>query len=143
MARFQERPLEARFWEKVDVRGPSECWPWLGAKNSRGYGTIRINGRTGRATHAACMLAYDRPVPSGFEVCHRCDNPSCVNPTHLWIGTKSDNMQDSIAKGRRYSPFCKHGHLLNTEKDKFGQRRCLACDRERWHRRKFNQRSET
>jgi hypothetical protein len=89
-----------RFWAKVDRRGPDECWPWLGSKITSGYGNIRYGYRTHIATHVVLELVLGLTVPKGMRVCHSCDNPECVNPAHLWIGTDRDNVRDSWAKGR-------------------------------------------
>lgn len=89
-----------RFWSKVD-RSP-DCWVWTGAVNDRNrpsYGRIRIDGRT-RYTHRLSWEMHHGPVPAGMEVCHTCDNPPCVRPDHLFLGTTSDNQQDACRKGR-------------------------------------------
>ena len=94
--------LEERFWAKVDKKGPEECWEWTGAKLRDGYGRIREGGQYGRpvlAHRASWELAKD-PIPKGMCVLHRCDNPACVNPAHLFLGTISDNAQDMVNKGR-------------------------------------------
>lgn len=91
--------LDKRFWEKVDRRGPDECWPWIGAEHGRGYGGILINYKSvpaHRVAHALCKGV----VPPGMFVLHRCDNPKCVNPAHLFLGTHQDNMDDMVSKGR-------------------------------------------
>ena len=93
--------LEARFWAKVDVTG--DCWLWTGAKNHQGYGRVQL-GRRGegviRAHRLAWQLANGDSIPSGMFVCHTCDTPSCVRPSHLWLGTRLDNMRDCARKGR-------------------------------------------
>jgi hypothetical protein len=97
------RPLADRFWEKVIQAGPDDCWLWLGAKRYGGYGVIGAGGAGGGrhmvATHVSLLLA-GVAVPDGMHVLHRCDNPSCVNPKHLWLGSREDNMRDASRKGR-------------------------------------------
>jgi len=98
------KPLSERFWPKVDMSiGPDACWPWLGTKLPSGYGTVGLGGRhlgKGYAHRVAWELANRRPVPPGLYVLHRCDNPSCVNPGHLFAGTAKQNVDDMCAKGR-------------------------------------------
>lgn len=89
-----------RFWAKVDKSG--ECWEWTGCKQPSGYGKFRINSQHHRAHRVAWQLTYG-DIPSDLLVCHHCDNPSCVNPAHLFLGTQKDNVQDSVRKGRFYT----------------------------------------
>ena len=90
--------LPHRFWTKVE-KTPT-CWLWQGAKDSRGYGSFYFNGSV-KSTH---RLVYETLVDSisiGLYVLHICDNPACVNPDHLFLGTQKDNVQDCLSKGRR------------------------------------------
>lgn len=87
-----------RFWKKVDKSG--NCWIWTGDRTSKGYGRISKDGvRIG--THRYSWLIHNGTIPKGLCVCHTCDNPPCVNPDHLWLGTNLENQQDMTKKGRR------------------------------------------
>ncbi len=95
-----------RFWETVDRSGgDNACWPWIGGRDFKdGRGRFWLNGTTVYASRAVWEFVYG-PVPENLHVLHKCDNPPCCNPTHLFLGTLSDNTQDMLAKGRgRYGP---------------------------------------
>lgn len=102
---MEQKDIE-RFWSKVDKSG--DCWEWVGYLNEKGYGKFRLNNKLQRAHRISYALKYGA-IPEGMLVCHRCDNPKCVNPEHLFIGTTTDNARDSISKGRR--PKMKHPSL--------------------------------
>lgn len=94
------KPLESRFWSYVS-KGDS-CWLWIGARTVTGYGAIGAE-RPSRKTLKAHRVSYELhlgKIPDGLLVCHRCDNPLCVNPDHLFLGTSLDNNRDREAKGR-------------------------------------------
>lgn len=89
--------VESNFWRKVDKTG--ECWVWTGSKHSFGYGHFRVQGVLLRAHRITWEWVFGE-IPSGMCVLHRCDNPSCVRPDHLFLGTKKDNSVDMASKGR-------------------------------------------
>lgn len=93
-----------KFWSRVDKSaGPDACWPWTGCRQPRGYGHFYPAFRVNLYAHrVAWELANGAPVPAGMFVMHACDNPACVNPAHLSVGTQSDNMQDCARKGRAH-----------------------------------------
>lgn len=93
--------LLERFYSHVGI-GP-HCWEWQAGRSSVwGYGSARVAGRTVPAHRLSWQLTYG-DIPAGMVVCHACDNPPCVRPSHLFLGTQRDNIQDSLAKGRHSS----------------------------------------
>jgi hypothetical protein len=117
--------LAERFWSKVDKSG--ECWLWTGALASSGYGAIRVRSYVTEYAHRVALKLSGVEVPDGLFVCHHCDNPSCVNPAHLFVGTAKDNAQDMSRKGRgrKGGTHCKRGHLIA------GAVNCRECQRDR------------
>jgi len=109
----------ARFWKKVARCSASECWLWTAGKTPAGYGHFGLCRSGKDETYYAHRVSYfiEHGVdPGSFHVCHTCDQPSCVNPAHLWLGTDASNMQDASRKGRVLTgdnhPYRKHPELI-------------------------------
>ena len=110
-------PPHLRFWDKVEQS--DDCWRWLGAKCSYGYGVIsigpKINNRLVKAHRISYEIHYGS-IPDGFSVCHSCDNPECTNPSHLFAAPHRENMLDMVAK-RRHAFGSRNGHAKLCELD--------------------------
>ena len=89
------------FWKKVEKT--ERCWNWTAAKNEKGYGFFGIIGKTDRS-HRISWVLNNGQIPDNLFVCHKCDNPKCVNPAHLFLGTNKDNVDDMVAKQRNSKP---------------------------------------
>lgn len=106
-------PLADRFWTKVDQSG--ECWEWTAYRSRDGYGMIGLDLRGVDRAHRVAWRLMNGPIPPGLQVLHRCDNPPCVNPAHLWLGTQAENIADMNRKGRsRKNP--RRGSAVTTSK---------------------------
>lgn len=95
---------QEKFWEKVDIRSEDECWEWLAGRNKKGYGNFYVSIGHSKDKHCLAhrrswILTYGE-IPEGLSVLHHCDNPPCVNPKHLFLGTNQDNVDDKVRKGR-------------------------------------------
>jgi hypothetical protein len=89
--------LENRLWDGIDTSGGNNaCWEWQGSRHPDGYGQL-----DGKRVHRLVYEFLVEPIPEGMMVCHKCDNPPCCNPAHLFLGTAKDNADDMVAKGRQ------------------------------------------
>jgi hypothetical protein len=96
--------VRERFWQYVVVPDDDSCWEWVGRVNCDSYGSINggkeFNNKKLQATHVSYLIQHGSLPPKGKYLCHTCDNPGCVNPNHIFVGTQTDNMHDAINKGR-------------------------------------------
>ena len=133
--------IRIRFWRKVNKT--NRCWNWIGASDKYGYGRINWSGKTRVATRIS--WAIHNGDPGSMFVLHHCDNPSCVRPSHLFLGDQKDNMSDASKKGRLQGerPHLKKSHCLrghpydekNTYISSSGGKFCRACHRDSQNKR--------
>jgi len=104
--------ITKRFWKYTNVRDREHCWNWTGYIQPNGYGEVSVHSKQMGAHRLSWIIHYGK-IPDSFCVCHKCDNPSCVNPNHLFIGTYKDNVHDMMNKNR-YS--CARGEKVGGAK---------------------------
>ncbi len=98
--KYTKEQTITKFWTRVKIKGLLDCWVWQGHCLSFGYGQARFDGKRQVAHRIAWQITYG-PIPQGLFVLHKCDNPPCVNPTHLYVGTHTDNMRDVRLRNQR------------------------------------------
>jgi hypothetical protein len=96
-------PPDQRFWKFANKGNPDECWNWSGQRDKDGYGCFRFSTAKPMRAHRYSFELHGGQPQDGLFVCHKCDNPSCVNPNHLYLGSQSDNMKDRHRAGK--TPF--------------------------------------
>jgi hypothetical protein len=133
-----------RFWSRVDKSGIGDCWEWKGSKDTSGYGLIKVRSKHSKA-HRISLVLHGFPAVDGMHALHSCDNPGCVNPSHLRWGTRRDNMRDRSERGRANLPRGQNHHMTTLTDDnvreirmshlsgvdlarKFGVTRATICD---------------
>lgn len=110
----QIRPIQDRFWEKVNIAGDDECWEWQACRTKIGYGQFGIRNRIWKAHRIAWLLTHKQNPRDKF-ICHHCDNPSCCNPKHLFLGNNQLNMQDKAQKGKSNGELNNYSKLVTQE----------------------------
>lgn len=119
--------IYTRFLVKTNTHDfdQNKCWEWKGSSKGNGYGSFSFNRKNTPAHRMSYMLFISKDIPKGFDICHTCDNRMCVNPDHLFLGTRKDNMQDMKSKRRGKKPLSERKHLSESQVQEIKKR--LFC----------------
>ncbi|MCW7536708.1 HNH endonuclease [Aquabacterium sp. A7-Y] len=120
-----ETPLRQRFLAKFKIDPETQCWNWTAASCPQGYGFLKRKDGVQLRAHRVAYQLYNGEISCGWCVCHRCDNPRCVNPAHLFVGTHKDNAADMVAKGRAARSLGEHNPAARLTAD---QVRCIRSE---------------
>ena len=140
-ALYVQTDVIARLNARIKHDPDAGCLTWTGYRNPKGYGTINVAG-TPVYAHRLSWENANGPIPEGKCILHKCDNPPCCNPDHLFLGTRAENNADMVAKGRARQgasqaakTHCKRGHAFTADNTRVyrGKRHCRACERD-WRR---------
>lgn len=146
MGKKHGQTLDVYLKSRVSVEKISRCWIWSLAKDKDGYG-VAHKGKKNIRAHRISYEAFIGQIPEDMGVLHKCDNPSCCNPQHLFLGTNQDNMNDMVSKGRKpRKTHCHLGHEYSGGNIVFeidGSRRCRTCKRKRENVRYHNKKVST
>ena len=137
---MEVQSLLTRFWSKVSIKAHDECWLFSGCKDQDGYGKFKSSGKMYAAHRVAFIIFHGIDKLDSVKDCvlHTCDNPPCVNPSHLWSGDQASNIKDRNLKGRTrngWTGLCKNGHDMNVIGRRYTSsgkaRGCLKCYKEK------------
>lgn len=127
-----KRPYNVPFWERKTIT-LTGCWEWVGSRRHRGYGQVNFKGKIRKAHRVAWELSFGI-VPDGLSVLHKCDNPPCINPDHLFVGDQQDNINDMFTKGRQKAPGngkMKQQAYCHPSKPNHSHGLCKTCNQRR------------
>lgn len=125
MSKGKAAPLQSRLYQHFTINEQTDCWEWNGGTNNIGYGFIRDGKRMRTAHRVSYEMHNNTTIPKYMCVCHTCDNPKCVNPDHLWLGTRKENHDDMVNKGRSnyFGGKTTAGYI-------FKRHTCIHCNRD-------------